>query len=110
MPKNKISISTRANEFSSDGFYIHDFQHKLMMCRFCNTRVDWEKKSICDSHCETTKHISAKEKVKIPANQIPPVYDSALTDDPPLLSSSSISHSSSSTSLSNLPQGPSRFN
>lgn len=36
--------------------YIFDFKKKIMMCKHCNVRVCWEKKSTVDNHCGSEGH------------------------------------------------------
>ncbi|KAJ1519192.1 hypothetical protein ONE63_011202 [Megalurothrips usitatus] len=44
--------------------YVFDKQSKIMHCKFCNCRVDWERKSSVDNHIKSTGHKVAKEKFK----------------------------------------------
>lgn len=62
MPKI-VSIHDRQNEFASDGFYIFDVRKKIMMCKFCNIRIDWERRDTCVKHVkDSSKHLSNKDK------------------------------------------------
>ena len=56
MPKPKLSIEQRAKRYNKDGLYIIDLKNKIMMCRHCNIRVDWTKKSVLIKHVESENH------------------------------------------------------
>lgn len=58
MPKI-VTIFERQAEFDSDGFYIFDAKKKILMCKFCNIRIDWERRDTC------LKHVAGSEKHKI---------------------------------------------
>lgn len=44
----------------SDGFDVFDAQNKIMMCKFCNVRIEWERKD----HVTTTEHVYAVNCIK----------------------------------------------
>ncbi|XP_034253658.1 CGG triplet repeat-binding protein 1-like [Thrips palmi] len=44
--------------------YVFDRANKIMMCRVCDCRVAWERKSVVDLHCDSNAHKQKKEKDK----------------------------------------------
>ncbi|XP_063244419.1 uncharacterized protein LOC134543361 [Bacillus rossius redtenbacheri] len=60
MPKN-LTIFDREREMKLDGFYIFDQRDKIMMCKFCNVRVDWTRKDTCKKHVANDTHKRKKQ-------------------------------------------------
>lgn len=52
MPRTQVSIQAREIEFMKDGFVITDKKKEIMMCSYCNVRIDWKRKDTCDKHCQ----------------------------------------------------------
>lgn len=50
MPK-VVTVYDRALEFESDGFYVFDKLNKILMCKFCNVKIEWARKDTCIKHC-----------------------------------------------------------
>lgn len=62
---NVLSIFKREAEFKSDGFYIFDRNKKIMMCKYCNIRVEWERKDTCKKHVnESATHKKNKQHME----------------------------------------------
>jgi hypothetical protein len=59
MPKASVSVSERAHEFRRDGFYVSG---KILMCKFCDCRLEFKRKDSLTKHCESEKHVSQKRK------------------------------------------------
>jgi len=59
--RHKVSIYDRVEEFKHEGLYIFDAQKKEIMCRHCNSRIAWEKKSTVENHCKSQKHVKKRE-------------------------------------------------
>lgn len=56
MPKSKvITVHTRAEEYKNEGFYVFDATKKILMCKYCNVRIKWERKDTCDKHCKESE-------------------------------------------------------
>lgn len=65
---NVLSIFKREAEFKSEGFYIFDRNKKIMMCKFCNIRVEWERKDTCKKHVyESASHKKNKQNAETKA-------------------------------------------
>lgn len=60
MPKF-LSLHERANEFKSDGFYVFDENNKILMCKFCDSRIEWMRKDTCKKHVQGESHKRKKE-------------------------------------------------
>lgn len=60
----QMTVGTRAYNYESEGMYVFDKPNKIMHCKFCNCRVDWERKSVVDNHIKSASHKAAKEKYK----------------------------------------------
>lgn len=64
MPK-VVSIYERQKEFESEGMYIFDIKNKIMMCKFCNIRINWIRRDSCIKHVQgCSKHKDNKHKSK----------------------------------------------
>lgn len=61
MPK-VLSIFDREREMKSEGFYIFDLKDKIMMCKFCNVRIDWARKDTCTKHIKNETHTKKKKE------------------------------------------------
>ncbi|KAJ8894111.1 hypothetical protein PR048_006721 [Dryococelus australis] len=61
MPK-VVSVFERAKEYETEGFYVIYKEKQVMMCKFCNTVVDWKRKDTCERHY--------KQRASYAANQI----------------------------------------
>lgn len=59
-----MTVTSRADEFKDEGMYVFDRSKKIMMCRFCDCRVSWERKSVVQLHCSSANHLKEKEKAK----------------------------------------------
>lgn len=59
-----ISVSKRAYDYSGEGMYVFDNKKRIMHCKHCQVRVDWEKKSSVDNHCKSDNHVKAKNITK----------------------------------------------
>lgn len=59
MPKVEVFVTGRAKEFQADGFYVSG---KLLMCKFCNCRLDHKRKDTLIKHTESEKHIKGKAR------------------------------------------------
>lgn len=60
--QKSVTVHSRANDYSHEGMYVFDRIKKIMMCRFCNSRVNWERKSVIDLHCNSNNHKVQKQK------------------------------------------------
>lgn len=58
MPKVKVTPRDRVNEFANEGFYLCD--NKLLMCKFCNCRLEHERRDTLTKHVSSVKHKLAK--------------------------------------------------
>lgn len=61
MPKPSVSVSSRANEFSNEGFYVND--KKILMCRYCDKRLEYERKDTLIKHIASDTHKRGKNKI-----------------------------------------------
>lgn len=62
MPKT-ATVFDRAREFEQDGLYVFDAKKSILMCKFCNIRVEWKRRDTCVKHCkDSTKHIANQKK------------------------------------------------
>lgn len=61
MPK-VVSVFERVREFESEGFYVFDKAKQIIMCKFCNQRIEWQRRDTCVKHC--TKSTTHKERKK----------------------------------------------
>lgn len=74
--KKEVSAASRAQEYKSEGFYVHE--HGIIMCKFCNTRVEWSRRDSCQKHVLSKVHIDRKLKVENSAG--PSVRQAAITN------------------------------
>ncbi|XP_026290182.2 uncharacterized protein LOC113214890 [Frankliniella occidentalis] len=58
----RVTCSGRASDYKNEGMYVFDSKKRIMHCKHCEVRVDWEKKSSVDNHCSSNTHLQAKEK------------------------------------------------
>lgn len=63
MPQT-LTIYDREREMKSEGFYIFDVKDKVMMCKYCNVRVDWSRKDTCKKHIANETHKKKKKQVQ----------------------------------------------
>lgn len=56
----EITITSRALEYKKEGFYVHD--RTIIMCKFCNSRVEWKRRDSCEKHILSKTHIGLKTK------------------------------------------------
>ena len=63
MPK-AVTVFDHENQFRSEGFYVFDKQKKILMCKYCNCRIEWARKDTCAKHCEGAGHKKFKEEAK----------------------------------------------
>ncbi|CAH0552502.1 unnamed protein product [Brassicogethes aeneus] len=54
------SVAQRADAYKKEGMYV--FNKTTMMCKFCEKRVDWERKSTVDNHIKSSAHKSNRAK------------------------------------------------
>lgn len=62
------TIYNRVREYEREGMYIFDTKKKIMMCKYCNVRVCWEKKSTVDNHCNSECHKNSKQTSEVIKN------------------------------------------
>lgn len=60
MPK-VVNIHSRVNEYSTEGFYVFDLKKRIVMCKFCNSRIEWSRKDSCEKHVATLQHKHKKD-------------------------------------------------
>ena len=60
MPNPSVSASSRAQEFSSEGFFVND--NKILMCRYCDKRLEYERKDTLLKHIASETHKIGKSK------------------------------------------------
>lgn len=65
MGRPKIDIHQRAHEYKSEGFYVSDTN--ILMCKYCNTRIEWQKKDTLDKHVSSANHLKVKNQVPGPS-------------------------------------------
>ncbi|KAK3918165.1 CGG triplet repeat-binding protein 1 [Frankliniella fusca] len=58
--RGKVTITCRLLQYKDDGMYLFDSQKQLMACSFCDTRVDWTRKSVIDAHIASKVHVDKK--------------------------------------------------
>lgn len=57
-----VTVFDRAAEFASEGFYVFDSAKKILMCKYCNVRIEWQRKDTCVKHIKnSTSHSKNKE-------------------------------------------------
>ena len=57
------TVFDRAREFEKEGF---DSKDSILMCKFCNVRIEWKRRDTCVKHCkESGKHIKNKKDGQI---------------------------------------------
>lgn len=61
----KNTIYNRVRDYEQEGMYIFDAKKKIMMCKHCNVRVCWEKKSTVDNHCSSEGHKTSKQTSEV---------------------------------------------
>lgn len=59
-----VSIQSRVDDYAKEGMFVFDKSKKIMMCRFCNVRVNFERKSVVDFHCNSLTHQEKKRGPK----------------------------------------------
>ena len=60
MPKPSVSVNSRASEFSNEGFFVND--KKILMCRYCDKRLEHERKGMLIKHIASDTHKRSKNK------------------------------------------------
>lgn len=60
MPKNKPTVFARAAEFSNEGFYVSG--SKILMCKYCDCRLEFERKDTLNKHIQSVKHKNIKQR------------------------------------------------
>lgn len=60
MPKTAVSVTSRASEFQSESFYVND--GKILMCKFCDCRVEFERRDGVLKHIQSARHKTGKLK------------------------------------------------
>lgn len=58
----EVNAASRALEYKRDGFYVHD--RDVIMCKYCNSRVEWARKDSCQKHVGSKNHVSQKTKAE----------------------------------------------
>lgn len=57
-----VTVYDREREFAHEGFYIFDKAKKILMCKYCNVRIEWERKDTCIKHIkQSASHKKNKE-------------------------------------------------
>lgn len=64
MPKEKKSLSIRLNAFVSEfGGNVFSIDSRVLFCKYCETKIDSERRSSVVQHLKTEKHLrSVKRK------------------------------------------------
>lgn len=67
MPKVTTCFD-RAGEFKHEGYYVFDARQKIVMCKFCNVKLDWKRRDSCVKHNTSVNH--KKKKLDSAGNSI----------------------------------------
>ncbi|XP_063216748.1 uncharacterized protein LOC134542793 [Bacillus rossius redtenbacheri] len=60
--RNKLSARDRAFQYKKEGFYCTD--NSTVMCKFCNTKVSWDRKDTIEKHLKSAKHVASLAATK----------------------------------------------
>lgn len=57
MGRNReINVASRAIEFKKHGFVTSGTN--ILMCKYCNTRVEWKRRDSCEKHIQSKGHLN----------------------------------------------------
>lgn len=60
MPKVSVSVKKRAEDFEKEGFYVRN--GTILMCNFCDCRLEHDRKDTLDKHVVSDAHKKAKAR------------------------------------------------
>lgn len=61
MGRPKTVLSDRVNQFATDGLYLSDTN--VVMCKYCNTRLEGDKKDTLQKHVKSANHMNKKNPI-----------------------------------------------
>lgn len=56
----EISAVSRVEEFREHGFYLS--VNKNVLCKYCNTRIEWKRRDACSKHIKSKGHMKRLEE------------------------------------------------
>lgn len=62
MPKVAVSATDRLKEYKNEGFII---SCGILMCKYCDCRLDYRRKDALDKHCKSEKHSKRRENSRL---------------------------------------------
>lgn len=64
-----VTVFDREREFSHEGFYVFDKVNKILMCRYCNTRIEWARRDTCVKHIQGSAGHKKNKVLAMEANK-----------------------------------------